>query len=143
MKKLTHKFVECMPEKLEPDVIYVSLRFNIVSHNCCCGCGNEVVTPLSPAGWELIYDGETASLYPSIGNWGLPCRSHYCITRNAVDWAETWSKAKIRRVQEADALARHRYITRAETPEKPDVMSKSATAKVTHSLWSRARKRWF
>jgi len=34
-----------------------------------------VVTPLSPTGWSLIFDGETVSLYPSIGNWNFPCRS--------------------------------------------------------------------
>jgi hypothetical protein len=71
-----------MPEQLEPDVIYVSLRFSLVSHQCACGCGEEVVTPLSPRDWQLIFNGETVSLYPSIGNWNFQCRSHYWIDQN-------------------------------------------------------------
>jgi hypothetical protein len=88
-----------MPRPLEDGILYVSIRFGIVSHNCCCGCGNEVVTNLSPKGWQLIYDGESVSLYPSIGNWDFKCRSHYWITRNKVRWAESWSDKKIRKVR--------------------------------------------
>ena len=79
-----------MPPKLENGVVYISLKFGIVSHNCCCGCGNEVVTNLSPNGWSLIYDGRTVSLYPSVGNWNLKCRSHYWIRNDAVEWAASW-----------------------------------------------------
>ena len=82
MKTFTHKFVEFMPELLEPDVIYVSLRFSLVSHQCACGCGEEVVTPISPRDWQLIFNGETVSLYPSIGNWNFQCSSHYWIDQN-------------------------------------------------------------
>jgi hypothetical protein len=35
--------------------------------------------PISPADWQLAYDGDTVSLTPSIGNWGFPRRSHYWI----------------------------------------------------------------
>jgi hypothetical protein len=90
MKKFTLKFVELMPESLEPETLYVSTRFALVSHRCACGCGEEVVTPLSPSEWHLIYDGETISLYPSIGNWNFPCRSHYWIVQNGVRWAPKW-----------------------------------------------------
>jgi hypothetical protein len=99
MKKLKHKFVECMPRPLEDGVLYISIPFRIASHNCCCGCGNEVVTNLSPNGWQLIYDGQSASLYPSIGNWNFKCRSHYWITEDTVRWAENWSDKKIQRVK--------------------------------------------
>ncbi|WP_442971344.1 DUF6527 family protein [Rhodococcus sp. EPR-157] len=51
---------------------------------CCCGCGEEVIAPLAPAQWSLVFDGETVSMYPSIGNWSLKCRSHYVIRRNQV-----------------------------------------------------------
>lgn len=86
MKTFTHRFVDFMPEKLEEGVIYISLRFSLVSHRCGCGCGEEVVTPLSPTEWQLIFNGETVSLFPSIGNWNFACRSHYWIDQNrAVD----------------------------------------------------------
>jgi hypothetical protein len=94
MKKFTHQFVEFMPEPLAPEIIYISTRFSLVSHLCACGCGEEVVTPLSPTDWHLIFDGEAVSLFPSIGNWRLKCQSHYWITRNMVHWAPKW-EAKI------------------------------------------------
>ena len=41
------------------------------AHSCCCGCGEEVVAPLTPTDWKMTFDGETTSLRPSIGNWTL------------------------------------------------------------------------
>jgi len=61
-----------------------------------------VVTNLSPNGWQLIYDGQTVSLYPSIGNWNFKCRSHYWITHDTVQWAENWSDKKIQRAKQFD-----------------------------------------
>ena len=103
---LAHKFVEGMPQKLEDGVIYVSIPFRIVSHNCCCGCGNEVVLNLapSPKGWQVVFDGQTVSLNPSIGNFDFKCQSHYWITKNKVYWAEKWSDQKIRRAKASEAL---------------------------------------
>lgn len=86
-----HKFVEYIPDKLENRTVYVSIRFATAVHKCCCGCGYEVVTPLSPSGWQLSYDGESISLWPSIGNWNFPCKSHYWIKNDSVKWARKWS----------------------------------------------------
>ena len=83
---LRHEFVENAPEVLEPDTLYVSIPFATVLHSCACGCGHEVVTPLSPSGWALTYDGVSVSLSPSIGNWNFPCRSHYVIAHDKVRW---------------------------------------------------------
>ncbi|WP_318271273.1 hypothetical protein [Sphingobacterium cellulitidis] len=47
---LQHKFVEFMPEKVEEGVLYVSIEYCTAIHKCVCGCGHEVVTPLSPTG---------------------------------------------------------------------------------------------
>lgn len=91
-----------MPEVLAADGLYISPRFALISHLCCCGCGEEVVLKLSPTDWQLIFDGETVSLYPSIGNWGLPCRSHYWIIENRVRWAPKWSDARIKANREMD-----------------------------------------
>ena len=90
--KLSHKFVEFVPNVLEKGVLYVSVTYGTASHLCCCGCGREVVTPITPTGWKLIFDGETVSLDPSIGNWNFPCRSHYWISNNRVEWA--WKSDK-------------------------------------------------
>jgi hypothetical protein len=100
--KLSHRFVKSVPRTLEDGVIYISVEYAAAIHKCCCGCGNEVVTPLSPVDWKLIFDGETISLYPSIGNWGLKCQSHYWITDNNVVWAKKWNKKRIAAVQKKD-----------------------------------------
>ena len=100
--KLTHRFVKSVPETLEDGVLYVSVEYATAIHKCCCGCGKEVVTPLSPRDWKLIFDGETISLYPSIGNWSFPCQSHYWITNNQAEWAVKWSKRQIAAVRKKD-----------------------------------------
>ena len=100
--KLIHKFVKSIPEELEDGVVYVSIEYATAIHKCCCGCGNQVVTPLSPTDWKLTFDGETISLYPSIGNWDFKCQSHYWITNNKVEWAPRWSRNQIEFGREKD-----------------------------------------
>lgn len=90
MKTIQHKFVELIPDVLEQDVLYITLEYATAVHKCACGCGNEVVTPLSPKDWKMIFDGKTVSIYPSIGNWRFPCRSHYWIENNQVIDANRW-----------------------------------------------------
>ena len=91
MDTLTHEFVHYIPEDLSDGVLYVSIPFVTAVHLCCCGCGNQVVTPLNPREWCLTFNGESVSLNPSIGNWGLECQSHYLIRRNQVVWLPRWS----------------------------------------------------
>ncbi|WP_078652904.1 DUF6527 family protein [Streptomyces sp. NRRL F-525] len=93
--RLAHTFVDCFPDQLEPGTVYVSIPYATVAHLCCCGCGNEAVTPLGRAEWKLTFDGESISLHPSIGNWSFPCRSHYWIRNNTVHWARRWSDKQI------------------------------------------------
>lgn len=92
---LRHAFVEYLPERLEEGTLYISMQYATAAHKCCCGCGNDVYTPLSPADWKLTFDGRTISLFPSIGNWSFPCRSHYWIKKNTVAWAPRWSDEEI------------------------------------------------
>jgi hypothetical protein len=103
---MRHEFVEHIPEGLEDGVLYVSIPYDLAVHRCCCGCGNEVVTPFSPAEWSLIYDGRSVSLSPSIGNWGFPCKSHYFIRQGDIVWARKWSTEEISAVREIDHDAR-------------------------------------
>jgi hypothetical protein len=102
LTSLKHEFVELFLDCMEDGKIYVSIDFALVGHRCCCGCGNEVITPLSPAEWRLTFDGESISLYPSIGNWSFDCQSHYWIENNGVKWAESWSRAQIEAGRECD-----------------------------------------
>ena len=71
---LRHKFVRSIPKGLKKRTLYISTSYNTVVHECCCGCGEEVVTPVSPTDWRLTYDGKSISLYPSIGNWSFDCQ---------------------------------------------------------------------
>lgn len=107
--KLSHRFVTSIPEVLDDGVIYVSIGFATAIHKCCCGCGKEVVTPLSPTDWKLIFDGQTVSLDPSIGNWSFPCCSHYWIRRNKVVWARRWSRKEIEAKRAHDRAAKAKY----------------------------------
>lgn len=72
-------FIEQFPLSLEEGVLYVSLEFNTAVHLCACGCKSETITKIAPKEWNLMYDGKDISLFPSIGNWDYPCRSHYWI----------------------------------------------------------------
>ena len=107
---LGHKFVEFIPAELEDGMVYVSIRFATASHKCCCGCGSVVVTPISPTDWKLIFDGKSVSLYPSIGNWGFKCRSHYWVRNNRVEWAPQMSQEEIEEGRAHDSLAKELYF---------------------------------
>lgn len=95
LNSIQFEFVKYTPEAMDDGVLYVSIPFRTVLHRCCCGCGSEVVTPLDPSDWKLLFDGKTVSLTPSIGNWSLDCQSHYWICRNKVVWARQFSKSEI------------------------------------------------
>jgi hypothetical protein len=95
ISSLRHEFVEFIPDVLEEGTLYVTLKLATAIHRCACGCGQEVVTPLSPQDWSMKYDGETISMWPSIGNWSFPCRSHYWIVKNRIRPARRWSQAEV------------------------------------------------
>lgn len=103
-QRITAEFVKSFPRELESGVLYVSTHFSTASHKCACGCGREVVTPLSPSQWVLRFDG-TVSLWPSIGNWGLPCKSHYVIDRGAIIWSRAFTADEIRENRDGDDRA--------------------------------------
>jgi hypothetical protein len=101
--------VEFIPKELAEGILYISMPYASVCHLCFCGCGMKVVTPLSPTDWRLLFDGETVSLDPSVGNWSYPCRSHYVLRANRVIWMGHLSEREIRRIRENDARDKARY----------------------------------
>lgn len=108
-KSIKPSFVEFIPEELNDGVLYISIPYATATHKCACGCGEQVVTPIKPNDWKLIWDGETVSLSPSIGNWGFPCQSHYWITENRIVWSPKWSKWKINAGRALDRQVKKRY----------------------------------
>lgn len=93
-RKIRTEFTEYVPEKLRSGILYISIPFSTASHLCPCGCGQRVVTPIQPTKWSLTWDGESVSLYPSIGNWTFSCMSHYWIKKNKIIWISSQSERK-------------------------------------------------
>lgn len=137
MMTMKHKFVDVIPNSLEDGIVYISIKYATVTHKCCCGCGNEIVTPISPTDWQLTYDGETVSLYPSIGNWGLPCRSHYWITNNKVEWSRKWTDNEIKEGRYQDYLNKRKFYRKKGNNYKSDKQKKNK------SVFSKIKNDWF
>src|SRR6185437_10070487 len=115
---IRHEFVEFIPKELGERVLYVSVQYCTAVHKCFCGCGQKVVTPLRPTQWRLIFDGETASLEPSIGNWSFRCESHYWITNSEVKAAGHLTRDRIATIRAEDHQALEGDVGQraAETP---------------------------
>lgn len=110
VKKITAVYVEFIPDTIEEGKLYISEVYQTAIHKCCCGCGEEVVTPLSPVDWQLKKDMNSVSLRPSIGNWNYRCKSHYFITNNRVIWANRFTQRQIANIQTKDWLDKQKYI---------------------------------
>lgn len=109
-QKITPVFAEFIPQLVEENTLYISDEYSIAVHLCCCGCGEKVVTPLSPVDWRYKVGPNGVSLYPSIGNWDYACRSHYVIRDNSVIWANTMSETQIKLVKQRDYADKQAYI---------------------------------
>lgn len=109
IKLLEPKFVELIPDIIEEGIIYISIEHCVAVHKCACGCKNKVTTPLAPDMWELKFNGESISLYPSIGNYYFECKSHYWIKNNLVidlSYYEVKHKIKKRKKKKWESLFR-------------------------------------
>lgn len=144
--QLTPCFVKGIPREIEPSILYVSMEYGTVIHSCCCGCGHEVVTPLTPTDWKLTFDGETVSLWPSVGNWNLPCRSHYVIQCNRVLEAPPWDKAKIDAEMRRDKAAKKHYYAQTNATVASEELKQEPTEEPSGmrteplSLWNKIKK---
>jgi hypothetical protein len=146
---ISHQFVEFIPERLDEGVLYISHRYGTAAHKCCCGCGEEVITPLTPTDWSLRMDGNVVTLHPSIGNWSYACRSHYLIRRSKVIWAGQMSQQQIEGGRAIDRAAKQAYFEavnrkKALHSELPPNEGSSHTEApgLLYSLWL-ALQRWW
>jgi hypothetical protein len=117
--RLEPRFVESIPDELDPGYLYISIRFRTAQHLCACGCGSRIVTPIKPAKYSLTYDGETVSMWPSVGNWQKPCRSHYVVKNGRVVWHANWTDAQIARGRARDEAALRDYYASQPDDEQP------------------------
>lgn len=134
--RLEHRFVQNIPETLDDGVLYVSIEYATAVHRCCCGCGAEVVTPFSPTDWNMTFNGDTVSLSPSVGNWRLPCRSHYIVRHGKVLEAGLWDDERIEAAIESDHRAKAAYYGMPPVPQPAP-----PTPDVNAGVWARLR-RW-
>jgi hypothetical protein len=134
----TPKFVETVPEELEEGCLYISIRFRTASHLCACGCGGRVVTPIKPPKWKFTYDGENVWLFPSIGRWKLPCRSHYVIREGKVVWARSYTDREIEAVARRDAHDLHAYYAGDQDQDDSELETKESAGLLSR-LWGRFR----
>ena len=107
---IKHKFVKFIPKIIKDGILYISVPYATATHKCACGCGEIVVTPIRPTDWNLIWNGITVSISPSIGNWSLPCKSHYFIEENKIIWAKKWSFSKIKLNRKKDKIKKKKYF---------------------------------
>jgi hypothetical protein len=114
MSRILLKLLNHLPIQLEADVLYVSEEFEIAGHLCPCGCGSKIITPLGINEWSLSVIDEKPTLKPSIGNWQLPCQSHYWIRRGEILWSNKWSDDEIESGRLAEEQKRKEYFDKME-----------------------------
>ncbi|WP_240621288.1 DUF6527 family protein [Ralstonia pseudosolanacearum] len=149
INQITPEVVELAPRVLQPGRLYISPKYRAAVHLCCCGCGEKVVTPISPAEWQIELAQESATLYPSIGNGSMACRSHYWIRDNRVIWTTQLPEHRVKAVfarDQRDLQAMH------STPQALRDMkwntpiqstTESRRAGVRWSSWLRELWEWF
>lgn len=147
MTTISYKFVELIPDQIENGILYISIKYCTAIHKCCCECGNEVVTPLSPTDWQLIFDGKSISLYPSIGNWNFTCRSHYWIRNNKIIWSEKWTEEEINAGRHQDSLNKMKYYGENSLQQNKEINTKhrelkSGKLETIKDCWVRLKKWW-
>jgi len=118
ISNISPEFVEFIPKTLKEGVLYISEAYATASHNCPCGCGTRVVTPLTPTDWQVTVEGNFVSLFPSIGNWDYQCRSHYWIKRNQIVWAPRWSRERIAAGRSLDRERKEAYFEKVQNVER-------------------------
>lgn len=113
IERLETVFVDTIPEKLQDGILYVSEECRVDLHNCACGCGEEVSTPLGRTAYQLSIEGGAASIWPSIGNHDFACASHYVIKQGTIVWTGRMSRIEIEAGRERD-----RRLKRPPVPVK-------------------------
>lgn len=98
-----------MPKEISEGILYYSEEFGVAAHLCACGCGNKVITPIEPVEWSFFEKNNLPSLHPSIGNWEIPCKSHYWIKDGRIEWSHGWSDAEIIRGRRNEERKREKY----------------------------------
>lgn len=103
VSEIRYAFVDTVPKNPELGTIYISIKYRLIIHLCLCGCDERVTLNLAPNGWNFTFDGQSISIHESIGNVGIPCRSHYIIRKNHVNWLSPLTGVDPRAVLETES----------------------------------------
>lgn len=114
-KSLSPVFTETVPSNPDPGNLYISMQYETAVHLCACGCGTKVVTPFGRHDWTLTFNG-LVSLSPSVGNGQQPCRSHYYVRDDRVDWLLPMSAWETQAASTRDRAA-HTQLAAPPTPK--------------------------
>jgi len=118
MERIKLLKVHYLPKELEEGFLYVSKEFGVAGHLCPCGCRNKIITPLHPTEWSFKEVNNKATLFPSIGNWQLPCKSHYWITDGIIEWSYQWSNEQIIEGRQFEEEKRKSYYDKLKSKDK-------------------------
>jgi hypothetical protein len=95
LNRISLQRVHHMPKELQPGILYISEEFGAAAHLCACGCGIKVRTPITANRWTFTDSPRGPSLWPSVGNWQQPCRSHYIIEDGNIVWCGQWTAEEV------------------------------------------------
>lgn len=127
--------VHYIPRELKPGILYVSEEFDVAGHLCACGCGAKVITPLGPTEWTFTATPHGPSLSPSIGNWQLPCKSHYWVDGGTIKWSIAWTPEQVEHGRRSEYARRRDYYESRKFKKEP------TTARITR--WLGRMLSWF
>lgn len=95
VKRKTMRITEIKPEYVDnvpalsgmkEGVLYINKNDKWTLHLCPCGCGKPVMLPIGDYAWTLTERDKGVTMRPSVGNFDFPCKSHYYITVNKIEW---------------------------------------------------------
>lgn len=132
--------VDSIPEKLKAQTLYVTTDGDVAGHLCACGCGREVITPLSPINWSITIGRRGPTLSPSIGNWAFPCRSHYFIRDGATEWARDMSNEAIAQGRRRDKARKQHYYAKLSGGQPPNAVPVLQHVKTS---WAERLQAWW
>ena len=86
---ITYEKVHYIPRhaEMKENIIYISDEYDVSAHRCICGCGELTVMPLGKGEWDYQIDSNNKlSMQPSVGNYQMPCKSHYIIQKGGANF---------------------------------------------------------
>jgi hypothetical protein len=90
----------------------------------------------------VLAGGDAISLYPSIGNWNFPCRSHCIIERGRIVEAPPSTDEEVAAGGASDRRAKARYYGATEAPVKAAIPTGHSEDRGGKSLWSKIQRLW-